>query len=80
MEIGRQCGLVANEHITVGNNRYGKVKTFKYLDYLLANQKSIYGEIKWRLRAENVCYYSAETFLSPRILSQRIRKLKYVKQ
>ena len=30
MEIGRRRSMMANEHITVGSNSYGKAKTFKY--------------------------------------------------
>ena len=33
MEVGRHGGMVANEHIAVGEMK--KVKTFKYLDSLL---------------------------------------------
>ena len=39
MEIGRHRGMVANAHIKIGSNSYEKVKTFKYLGYLLTNQK-----------------------------------------
>ena len=30
MEIGRQRGMIANEHTKIGSNSYEKVKTFKY--------------------------------------------------
>ena len=29
MEIGRQRGMIANEHIKIGSKFYEKVKTFK---------------------------------------------------
>ena len=41
MEVGRHRGMIANEHIKIGNNSYEKVKTFKYLDFLVTNQNSI---------------------------------------
>ena len=50
MEVGRSRGMMANEHIVVGNS-YEKVKTFKYLGSLLANQNSIHEETKCRLKA-----------------------------
>ena len=31
METGRHQGMIADEHIKIGNNSYEKVKTFKYL-------------------------------------------------
>ena len=34
MEIGRNRGMIANEHIKIGSNSYEKVKTFKYLGSL----------------------------------------------
>ena len=45
MEIGRHLGMIANAHIKIGSNCYEKVKTFKYLDSLLANKYSIQEEI-----------------------------------
>ena len=53
MEIGRNRGVIANEHIKVGSNSYEKVKTFKYLVYSLTIQNSIQEEIKCRLKAGN---------------------------
>ena len=35
IEIGRHRGMIANEHIRKGSNSYEKVKTFKYLGYLV---------------------------------------------
>jgi hypothetical protein len=34
MKIGRNRGVIANEHIKIGSNSYEKVKTFKYLGFL----------------------------------------------
>ena len=39
MEIGRHRGMMANAHIKIGSNSYGKVKTFKYLVSLLTKSK-----------------------------------------
>ena len=46
MEIGRHRGMIANEHVWIGNNFYEKVKTFKYLGSLVKNQNSIQEKIK----------------------------------
>ena len=35
MEIGRHRGMIANEHIRIGSNSYGKLKTFIYLGSLM---------------------------------------------
>ena len=53
-------GMLANETITIGSNSYEKVKSFKYLGYLLTNQNSIDEEIKCRRKARNSCYYSVQ--------------------
>ena len=42
MEKGRHRGMIANEHIKIGSNSYEKVKTFKYLDYLLPKMKILF--------------------------------------
>ena len=41
MKIGRPRGMIANEHIRVGSNSYEKVKTFKYLGFLVTNQNIV---------------------------------------
>ena len=64
---------MADEHIKIGSNWYEKVKTFKYLGSLLANQYSIQEEIKCRLEAGNSCYYSVQTLLSSRLLSKNLK-------
>ena len=59
---------------------YEKVKTFKYLGYLVANQNSIQDQIKCRLKAGNSCYYSVQNlFFFLLDSSLRTLKLKYVK-
>ena len=65
--------MIANEHINIDSNSYGKVKTFKYLGSLLTNQNYIQEEIKCRLKAGNSCYYSVQTHLSPRLLSKNLK-------
>ena len=52
MEVGRHRGMMANEYIAVDSYLYEKVKTFKYLGSLLANQNSIHEEIKCRQKKE----------------------------
>ena len=64
MEIGRHRGMLANAHFKKGSNSYEKVKTFKYLSYLLTKQNSIQEEMKRSLKAGNSCYYSVQTLLS----------------
>jgi hypothetical protein len=56
--------MITNEHITLGSNSYEKVKTFRYVDFLLTNQNK-----KCRHKAGNSYHYSV-----------RIGKLKYIKQ
>ena len=50
---------MTNEHIMIDNNLYEKVKMLKYLGSFLANQSSIYEEIKSILKAGNS--YSVQT-------------------
>ena len=64
-------------HVTVSSNLYEKVKTFKYLGYLLTNRDSVREEVSCRLKVGNSCYYSVPTLLYSRHL--RIRKLKIYK-
>ena len=73
METGGYQGMIVNEHIRIGGSSYDKVKIFKYLGSLLANQNSIRQEIKCRLKAGISCYYSAQTVLSSRILSRNFK-------
>ena len=54
---------MANDHTTISGNSYEKIKSFRYLGYLLTNQNSIHEEIKCILKAENSCYYSVQTLL-----------------
>ena len=48
MEIGRHREAMTNKHMTVSSNSCEKLKAFKYLGSLLANQNSK-EEIKCRL-------------------------------
>ena len=80
MEIRRNRGVIANEHIKIGSNSYEIVRTFKCLGSLLRNQNSIHEEIKCRLKAGNSCYYSVQTLLSSRLLSKNLKiKIGYIK-
>ena len=60
MEIGLRLGMMANEHISVGNNSNEKLNSFKYLGSLLTNKNSINEEVKCRLKAGK-----SNTFLLP---------------
>ena len=62
--------MVTNEHFAVSINSYEKLKTFKYLDFLLTNRNSVHDKIKCKLKARNSCYYSVQTLLSSRLLSK----------
>ena len=61
MKIGRHPGMMVNEHIRMCSNSYEKVKTFKYVDSSLTTQNSIHGEIRFRLKAGNSCYFIVQT-------------------
>jgi hypothetical protein len=61
--------MIANEYTKIGSNSYEKVKTFKYLGYLMTNQNSNQEETKCKLKTENSFYYSVQRFLSSRLLS-----------
>jgi hypothetical protein len=74
MGVAHHRGMMANEHITMSNNSYEKVKTFQYS----GSQNSIHEEIKCRPKAGNSCYYSVQTPLSSLLLSKNF-KLKYIK-
>ena len=50
MEIGRQRGMIANEHIRIGSHFYEKVKTFKYLGSLLTRMMGIPENITIRIK------------------------------
>jgi len=71
MEVRRQQGMMANEHITVGSN--AKMKIFKYLGSLLTNENFIQEKIKCRLRTGNLCYYSVQTLLSSQLFSKNLK-------
>ena len=73
VEVGRNQGLMVNEHITIGSHSYEKVEIFKYLVSLVTNLNSIREEIKCRLKAGNSCYYSVQTLLSSRLLSKNLK-------
>ena len=71
IEIGCHLCLIAYEDIRLGSNSHAKAKTFKNLDYLVTRQNAIQEEIKCRLKAG--CYYSVQTLLSSRLLSNNLK-------
>ena len=64
-------GMVANERITICNNSYEKVKTFKYIGPLLTDKNPIYERIKFRRKAGISCY-SVQTLLFSRLPSKNL--------
>ena len=64
MEVRSHRGVMANKHITVGNNSHEKVKICKCLSPLLTNQNYIHKEIKSRAVAPRMMlmiFYRNET-------------------
>jgi hypothetical protein len=51
MEVRSHCSIMANEHITIGNTSYKKMKTFTKVGSLFTNQNSSHDKIKCRLKA-----------------------------
>jgi hypothetical protein len=49
------------------------MKTFKYLGSLLTNKKYIQGELKCRLEAGNLCYFSVQTLLPSTLLYKNLK-------
>ena len=71
--VGSHPGMMANKHITLGNNNsYEKEKTKLNIQALCLQKKSIHGEICW-LKAGNSCYYSVHKFMSSRILINNLK-------
>ena len=64
MEVGRHRSMISKEYIRIGSNSYEKGKSFKYLGSLMTNKNSIQEEIKFRLKAGDSSYYSAQILLS----------------
>ena len=60
IEMRRNRGIIVNALINI---LMKKVKTFKYLLFLLANQNFLQEEIKCRLKAGNSCQYSVQTLV-----------------
>ena len=53
--------------------KFSKPLTHAIRVHLLTNQNSIQEKIKCRVKAENSCYYSVQTLLSPRLLSKNLK-------
>ena len=73
MEKGRHRGMIANAHIKIGSNSNEKVKTFKYLDSIVKNLNYIQEEIKFRLKAGNLCCLLVQNFFSSQLLSTNLK-------
>ena len=49
--------MKANDHMKIGSNSYEKVKTFKYLGFLMENLNYIQEEMKCRLKEGNLLIF-----------------------
>ena len=72
MQVGPYRSMMAHKHLTAGSNSLEKVKNFKYLGFLLANQNFLQEETKFRLKTGILCYYSVQTLLSFSFLSKNL--------
>jgi hypothetical protein len=78
MIMSRHPNSGQNQNIRIANESFEKVAKFIYLGTTLTNQNDIHDEIKSRLNAGNVCYYSVQNLLSSRLIPKNLR-LKYTK-
>jgi hypothetical protein len=60
-----------NQNIRTANELFENVAKFKYLGMTLTNQNDIHDEIKNRLNAGNVCYYSVQNLLPSRLKQKK---------
>ena len=58
--------------VRMDNSAFERVEEFKYVGTTLTNENAIEEEIKSRMRAGNVCYYSVQNLLSSRLLSKNL--------
>ena len=78
MEIGYHRGMIPNDRIMIHSNSYEKTENFnKYLDSLLLANNSIQEAIKCTINAGNSIYYSIQTHLSSRLLSENMKNNVY---
>jgi len=52
-----------NQDKDIGNKSFEMVEVFRYLEWTITNQNSIYEEIKSRLKLVNTCYNSVQNLL-----------------
>ena len=71
VEIGHHQGIMANEHIAIGNNSYQREETFRYLGSSLTEQNCIRGN-KCAFTVGNSCYSQSKHFQSLLSFSMRI--------
>ena len=73
MKVRRHRGMMTNEHIMTGSLSYEKCKAFKYLGSLSTNLNSIHEEMKCRLKAGNLSYYSVQILSSAQHLAKNLK-------
>jgi hypothetical protein len=66
--LSRHSRSGQNQNITIANESFENVATFKYLGTTLTNQNDIHDEINSRLNSGNACYYSVQNLLYSRLI------------
>jgi hypothetical protein len=62
--------LGQSQNISIANESFENVATFKYLGKTLTNQNDIHDEIKSRLNTGNACYHSVQGLLSSHLITK----------
>jgi hypothetical protein len=62
-----------NRNIKTAKRSFENASRFKYFGTTVTNQNLIQVEIKRRFNSGNACYYSAQNFLSSRLLSKNLK-------
>jgi len=62
-----------SQNMEIKNSSFETVEQFRYMGTTLANQNSIQGEIKSRLRSGKACYHLFHNILSCSLLSKNIK-------
>jgi hypothetical protein len=62
-----------SHNIKIANRLFKNMEKFKYLGTIAANRKLTHEEIKRRFNSGNACYHSAQSLLSSRLLSKKIK-------
>jgi hypothetical protein len=73
MTMSRHPNSGQNQNISIANESFEKVATFKCFGTTLTNQNDIHDEIKSRLNSGNACYYSVQNILSSRLISKTLK-------